>query len=91
MKFQGCDSINSKENIHPGYRNGSQIVNRQCVNKTSRNYGADTNLSFVNTYEIPRLSLNQFNRKYPRRLQKSKCKQQLFLAVAGNSFPDSKV
>ena len=72
MKFRGCDSINSKENIHPGYRNGSRIVNRQCVNKTSRNYGANTNLSFVITYEIPRLSLSQFNRKYPRRLQKSK-------------------
>ena len=72
MKFQGFELINWKENIHLGYRNGSRIVNRQCVNKTSRNYGADTNLSFVITYEIPRLSLSQFNRKYPRRLQKSK-------------------
>ena len=27
MKFRECDSINSKENIQVGYRNGSRIVN----------------------------------------------------------------
>ena len=27
MKFRECDSINSKENIQAGYRNGSRIVN----------------------------------------------------------------
>ena len=55
MKFQGCDSINLKQNIQAGYSNGSRIVNWWCVNKTSQNYGADMNLSFVITYEIPRL------------------------------------
>ena len=69
MKFQECDSISSKENIQVDYRNRSRIVN-WCVYKTSLNYGADTNLSFIITYEIPRLYLNKFNRKYPRRLQK---------------------
>ena len=83
--FRECDSINSKENIQAGYRNGTRIVNWECVNKTSLNYGADTNLSFIITYEIPRLYLNEFNRKYPGRLQKrtlkngsQNCKQQLF-------------
>ena len=54
MKLQGCDSINSKENIQAGYRHGSQIV-IWCVNKTFLNYGANTKLSFIDTYEIPRL------------------------------------
>ena len=27
MKFRECDSINSKENIQEGYRNGPRIVN----------------------------------------------------------------
>ena len=27
MKFRECDTINSKENIQAGYRNGSRIVN----------------------------------------------------------------
>ena len=26
MKFRECDSINSKENVHAGYRNGSRIM-----------------------------------------------------------------
>ena len=52
--------MNAKENIQEGYRNGSQIVN-WCVNKTSLNYGANTNLSFIITYEILRLYLNKFN------------------------------
>ena len=34
------------------------------------NYGADTNSSFIITYEIPKLLLNEFNRKYPRGLHK---------------------
>ena len=68
MKFWECaGSVNSKENIQVGYRNSSRIVN-WCVNKTSLNYGANTNLSFIITYEIPRLYLDEFNRKYPRRL-----------------------
>ena len=46
------------------------ISSLRLFNKTSLNYGADTNLSFIITYEIPRLYLNEFNRKYPRRLQK---------------------
>ena len=66
MKFQECDSISSKENIQVDYRNRSRIVN-WCVYKTSLNYGADTNLSFIITYEILRLYLNEFNRKYPER------------------------
>ena len=70
MKFRECDSINLKENIRVGYRNGSRIVNWWCVNKTSLNYGADTNLPFIITYEIPRLYLNEFNIKFPRRLLK---------------------
>ena len=70
MKFRGCDSITSKENIQAGYRNGSRIVNCYCDDKISLNYGADTNLSFIIAYEIPTLNLNEFNRKYPGRLQK---------------------
>ena len=27
IKFRECDSVNSKENIQVGYRNGSRIVN----------------------------------------------------------------
>ena len=34
------------------------------------NYGADSNLSFIITYEIPRLYLTEFNRKHPWRLHK---------------------
>ena len=84
MKFRECDTINSKENIQAGYRNGSRIVNWWCVTKTSTlNYGADTNLSFIIAYDIPRLHFNEFNRKYPGRLQKrtlknGSCTQQLF-------------
>ena len=75
MKFRECDTINSKENIQVGYRNGSRIVNWWCINKTSTlNYGADTNLSFIIAYDIPRLHLNEFNRKYPGRLQKQTLK-----------------
>ena len=62
--------LNLKENIQAGYRNDSGIVNCTCVDKTSLNYGADTNLSFIIAYEILRLNLNEFNKKYPGRLQK---------------------
>ena len=84
MKFRECDTINSKENIQAGYRNGSRIVNWWCINKTSTlNYGADTNLSFIIAYDIPRLHLSEFNRQYPGRLQKrtlenGSCTQQIF-------------
>ena len=37
--------------------------------KLPKNYGAHMNLLFIITYEIPRLYLNEFNRKYPGRLQ----------------------
>ena len=57
-------------NIQVVYRNSSRIVNCQYVDKISLNCGADTNLSFIIVYEIPRLNLNEFNRKYPGRLQK---------------------
>ena len=40
--------VNSKENIQACYRNGSRILN-WCVNKTSQNYGAYTNWSFIIT------------------------------------------
>ena len=46
----------------------------QYVDKISLNYGADTNLSFKIAYEIPRLNLHEFNRKYPGRLQKQTLK-----------------
>ena len=62
--------LNLKENIQAGYRNGSGIVNYTCVDKTSLNYSADMNQSFIIVYEIPRLNLNEFNKKYPGRLQK---------------------
>ena len=83
MKFRGCDSVSSNENVPAGYRYGSRIVHWWCVNKTSLNYGADTNLSFIITYEIPRLHLDELNRKYPGRFQKRTlkieyCNQQLF-------------
>ena len=52
MKFRGCNLVNSKENIQVGYRNSSRIVNWYCVSKTSLNYGADTNLSFIVAYEL---------------------------------------
>ena len=62
MKFRECDSINLKENIQVGYRNGSRIVNWSCVNKTSLNYGANKNLWFIISNEIPRLYIDEFNR-----------------------------
>ena len=70
MKFRGCDSINSKENIQVGYRNGSRIVNCECIDKTSLNNGTDRKLLFIIAYEIIRLYLKEFNRKYLGRLQK---------------------
>ena len=76
MKFQECDSINLKENIQAGYRNGSQIINWWFINKTSLNYGTDTNLSFIITYEIPRLYLNEFIRKYQGSYQKRTLKME---------------
>ena len=49
MKFRGHDSINSKENIQAGCRNGSRIFSCWCVDKISLNYGVDTYLSFIIT------------------------------------------
>ena len=74
MKFRGCNSITSRENIQVGYRNGSRIVNCEYVDKISLNYGAGTNLLFIIAYEIPRLNLNEVNRKYTGRLQKQTLK-----------------
>ena len=65
-----CDSINFKENIQYTEIVRELFYSWWCVNKTSRNYGADTNSSFIITYEIPKLLLNEFNRKYPRGLHK---------------------
>ena len=42
--------------------------------KTSLNYGANTNLLFIINYEIPKLYLNEFNRKHLGRLQKQTLK-----------------
>ena len=84
LKFRECDSINSKENIKAGYRIGSQVVNWSCVNKTPQNYGANKNLLFIITYEIPRLHLNEFNRKYPGRSQKRTFKNSNSTTVNNN-------
>ena len=40
-------------------------LSTDVLTKTSINYGADSNLSFIITYEIPRLYLTEFNRKHP--------------------------
>ena len=82
MKFRECNSINSKENIQVGYRDGSRIVN-WYVNKTFLSYGADTNLSFIITYEISMNSTENIPEDYwnglaTTALELKNCKQQLF-------------
>ena len=42
--------------------------------KTSLNYGANTNLLFIINYEIPKLYLNEFDRKHSGRLHKQTLK-----------------
>ena len=62
----------------------TEMVHELCVYKTPQNYGADTNLSFIITYEIPRLYLNEFNRKYPGKLQKRTLKNSNSTTVNNN-------
>ena len=47
----------------------SKQVTEIFVDKTSLNYGSETNLSFIIAYEVPRLYLNEISTKYQRRLQ----------------------
>ena len=67
---KNCDLGHSFSPYGPPSRQITYIY----VDKISLNYGAETNLSFTIAYEIPRLNLNEFNRKYPGRLQKQTLK-----------------
>ena len=71
MKFEESYSINSVKRNYPS-RLQKLFTNCKLIMfpKTSLNYGADTNLTLIITYEIPRLYFNELNRKFPGRLQK---------------------